>query len=378
MTSPLTRHSPRPRRTVFYSVAAQWDNLGDIEIRNAALEWIRATGSDVIAYSGSMPPAYLAAFDADDSVRFVSSPVRYQLLLCAHLLRRRASMVFAPGPQVFGPSAKALGKSLVNLANVALVRASGGAVLAVGRSLRGRGELAQRLEATIVSLFQQYVVRDTRSAEVLGRQLVSAPDLAFAHDFPEAPMNRARTDVVISLRGDRPVRLEGLRDVVAELRNQGLNPVLVTQVKRDDEQHRALGQTLDLPTVLWDDHSHTEQLDRARAAYAQAGAVLSNRLHALIFGIQHGAAPIAVLDHGSDKLTSTLRPWVALRTTSPDFDGLDGADWAGTDIVGPAGVVDGEAERARTALEGVRDQFSRLLGGTEPTPAAVPAVGARA
>ena len=43
MTAAMGTAKKRQReRTVFYSVAAQWDNLGDIEIRNAALGWIRA------------------------------------------------------------------------------------------------------------------------------------------------------------------------------------------------------------------------------------------------------------------------------------------------------------------------------------------------
>ncbi|PXA69991.1 polysaccharide pyruvyl transferase family protein [Cryobacterium arcticum] len=361
MRASATRLSAKPSRTVFYSVAAQWDNLGDIEIRNAALGWVRETSADVIAYSGSMPPAYLAAFDSDEKVRFVSSPVRYQALLWSHLLRRRASIVFAPGPQVFGPSAKAIGKSLVNLINVAAVRASGGAVLAVGRSLRGRGGLARRVEAVVVSVFHLYVVRDTRSAEVLGEDLVNAPDLAFAHDFGESNAAGARTDVVISLRGDRPVGVEGLRKVVGHLRSQGLNPVFVTQVKRDDDQHRDLGHSLNIPTVLWEDHTHLEQLERARGAYAHAGVVLSNRLHALIFGIQHGASPIAVLDLASDKLTSTLRPWVELRVTNPDFDRLDDSEWPSVEILPPVGQVEAEAERARVALADVERQFLRLL-----------------
>ncbi|TFC05570.1 polysaccharide pyruvyl transferase family protein [Cryobacterium adonitolivorans] len=370
MSSSTPRPSPRPRRTVFYSVAAQWDNLGDIEIRNAALGWIRATDSDVIAYAGSMPAAYLAAFDIDERVRFVTNPVRYQALLWQYLVRRRASIVFAPGPQVFGPSARAIGKSLINLANVAAVRTSGGAVLAVGRSLRGRGRLARRVEAAVVAMFQLYVVRDTRSAEVLGEDLASAPDLAFAHSFSDGTTVRGRTNVVISLRGDRPIAVDGLKAVVGHLRDKGLNPVLVTQVKRDDDQHRAIGDALDVPTVLWGNHSHAEQLERARTAYAQAGAVLSNRLHALIFGIQHGASPIAVLDHASDKLTSTLRPWVDLRTTSPSFDGPSDVDWANADIVGLSGTVEVEAEQARAALAGVQGQFSRLLGVTEVAPVA--------
>jgi hypothetical protein len=246
------------------------------------------------------------------------------------------------------------------------VRASGGAVLAAGRSLRGRGLVARYVEVAVVSVFHLYVVRDTRSATVLVRPLDNAPDLAFENDLGLNQSMFGRSDVVFSLRGDRPVSVDGLRAVIESLKASGLRPLLVTQVKRDDAQHRDLAANLGISAVLWGDHTHAEQLHRVRSAYSEAGAVVSNRLHALIFGIQHDASPIAVLDHASDKLTSTLRPWMTLRTTTPDFAELDGVPWDDVDIIGPEKVVRDEAERARRALEEVRVRFVSLLEARRP------------
>lgn len=363
MTQSATRASPSRRRAVFYSVAAQQDNLGDIEIRNVALEWIRGTGCDVIVYSGSMPLTYLGAFDIDDRVRFISSPLRYQGVLMVFVVRRRASIVFAPGPQRLRSNLRSVGKSLVNLFNAISVRVSGGSVLSVGRALRGEDRIARRLDSLLISLFHLYVVRDTVSAEVIGRHVSNAPDLAFINNSAPRGTVGDRTNVVISLRGDRPIELDGLRDLVGRILAQGLQPVIVSQVRRDDRRHRTIAEALAVPALLWEGRSHSEQMLRVRSAYADSCAVVSNRLHALIFGIQHRAVPIAVLDAGSDKLTSTLRPWMTLSTTSPSFEGLDSNEWNRENLVIRSAVAAVEAESARAALSRVKSEFTSALGG---------------
>jgi hypothetical protein len=347
-----------PPRTVFYSINAQWDNLGDVEIRATMLDWISDSGAPVLAYTGSMPEAYIAAFRAGPNVRWQANAKRYQAALWRAILTRRASIVFAPGPQVYSPSFKSLLKSFVNLVNVAGVRASGGSVLAVGRSLRGRGRVAGILERSIVSRFHQYVVRDTRSAEVIGIPLRNAPDLAFAHRSSPAELKRYG---VISLRGDRPLDKNGLKAVSDWIRAHDLVPILLTQVKRDDDQHRALSVELGIEAMLWGDETHSEQLELVRQIYSEARLVVSNRLHALIFGLQFGVVPFAVLDEGSDKLTSTLRPWVLPFTTSPTFDALDRGPWDRVDLdVAATNIRDG-LDEASGALSDAKAEFQARL-----------------
>jgi glycosyltransferase involved in cell wall biosynthesis len=354
LTHDSTKKADARDRVVYYSINAQWDNLGDIEIRNTALEWIRKSGSRTVAFVGAMPEGYIDTFDIDLSVEWERNSVRYQVRLWKSILTRRASIVFAPGPQVFGPRWRSMVKSMVNFANVTGVRLSGGKVLAVGRSLRGRGALAARLESAIVDTFQMFVVRDTRSAEVLGRNLLNAPDLAFEHTGVVA---HRRDLAVISLRGDRAIDSVALGLVVQQLAAQGLTPVLVTQVRRDDDQHKLLAETLGIRALLWDGHSHVEQMRLVRETYAQAQVVVSNRLHALIFGMQSNAVPVAVLDVGSDKLTSTLQPWVTLHHTPANFATLDGEPWSQIDLESDSQRLSGDLNSARAALAHVRTRF---------------------
>jgi hypothetical protein len=347
-------------RTVYYSIAAQWDNLGDIEIRNAVLTWMLQRSHRVVVFTGAMPASYIDAFYTDPFVSLESSAVRYQVRLWIDVVRRRASIVFAPGPQVFGPKLKSMAKSAVNWINVTGVRASGGRVLAVGRSLRGDGRLALLLERHVIAKFHLYVVRDTRSSTVVNRPLRGAPDLAFAG----VGMSLSRELVVISLRGDRPIDFAGLQRLCDWVRSQGLRPVLVTQVKRDNEHHRLLADKLSVECVFWESESHSEQIARVKDTYSQARMVISNRLHALIFGLEYGAIPLAVIDAGSDKLLSTLEPWVHVHTTPSNFDLLDGRDWSGLDFETEHAQLETDLITARTALEEVRDDFQIQLQST--------------
>ncbi|MCS5735576.1 polysaccharide pyruvyl transferase family protein [Herbiconiux daphne] len=354
------------KRVVFYSVAAQWDNLGDIEIRDTALGWIGQSGSRVVAFTGGMPTSYLNAFQSAANTRWISSSIKYQGLLWGHILRRRASIVFAPGPQVFASRPKPMLKSLVNLLNVLGVRLSGGSALAVGRALRGSGRMARALERAVVSRFSLYVVRDDRSASVIGRPLRDAPDLAFGH--PRVVGSKERVYVAISLRSDREVNIEGLKALLIQVSERGLVPVFVSQVKRDDVRHSSLAAELSVEALLWGENSHASQMERVKNVYARSAAIVSNRLHGLILGVQNGASPIAVLDPGSDKLSSTLAPWVPLRTTSSRFEGPDGGGWKSFDFTGDRAGIDHGAQAAAAALDSLRADFLRVLDGQAADP----------
>jgi hypothetical protein len=351
-----TRSRPR---TVFYSVSAQWDNLGDIEIRDAALSWILASGSDVVAYSGGMPTSYLSAFRSDGLVRWEPSARRYQLALVKQVVRRTASIVFAPGPYVFRDRPGSLAKSVVNLVNVGLVRHTGGVALAAGRSLRGTGRVARLLMRKSVASFDLFTVRDSVSAEVVRCLIEAAPDLAFEH--VGEPDRTSNPLAVLSLRSDRPIDVARVRELSERLQQRGLETVLVTQVKRDDEQHLRLGRATGLRVVSWNTQSHSEQLRRVRKAYESAEVVISNRLHALIFGMQYGAVPVAILDGESDKLSTTLDPWVTLNHTSPSLELVNDKAWTEFSLDETALRLSEQMVDTRATLAEVRVRFVDAL-----------------
>lgn len=351
-------------RTIFASINAQPDNLGDIEIRQTLLGWLLDTSAPITLFAGTMPAGYLAAFDLPDRVRVLRSPVEFQLALLRRVASRRASIVFAPGPQVFGLHPAGLLKSLLNLVNVSLVRASGGQAIAVGRSLRGTGRLPRSLERMLVSRFSVFAVRDDRSAIAVGLPLEVCPDLAFAHT---GAVTVPKSTAVISLRSDRAVNLTLLGAAIEACTAAGLTVRFVTQVQRDDAQHERLAAQFGVEAVLWGDKSHTEQFAAVHDAHARARIVLSNRLHALILGVQHEALPVALVEPSNDKLMSTLRPWInvtQMSTARDDVGTLEDLLQMPADLARER--LRYEAGRTRSALEALEGRLRAALSPPRP------------
>ncbi|WP_374945574.1 hypothetical protein, partial [Agreia sp.] len=148
------------RRSVYCSIAAQWDNLGDIAIRQTSIDWLADAGVPLVIFTGSMPPDYVRAFTLPKSARLVSSRSLFAVSLVGACLRRRAHLLFAPGPFQIRSGRASVAKSLVNLGNILAVRASGGRVVALGRAIRGRAQPSFAIERFALARFAYFVVRD--------------------------------------------------------------------------------------------------------------------------------------------------------------------------------------------------------------------------
>ncbi|MCS5723247.1 polysaccharide pyruvyl transferase family protein [Herbiconiux sp. CPCC 203407] len=299
------------QRTVFCSISAQPDNLGDIAIRQALLDLFKRAGNPIVVFTGGMPASYLGAFDLPSTATVVTSQGAFIRSFLGACLRRRAHLVFAPGPFA-AKGGRNLVKSLASLGNVVLTRASGGAVVSLGRAIRGSNRLDLRILRSSVRLMNLFVARDVLSPGILRLPVEVAPDLALS-GIPASPAHTERSYVVISLRGDRPINRDVLADVVDQTREAGLVPVFVTQVRRDDENHRMLAAEFDAEICDWTTESHAEQFERIERIYSKAHTVFSDRLHAVIFGLRHVAFPIAYRHDGADKITPTLAHLLPLK-----------------------------------------------------------------
>ncbi|MTE23273.1 polysaccharide pyruvyl transferase family protein [Microbacterium sp. ZXX196] len=299
----VEQHGGRSRR-VYMSIAAQADNLGDIAIRQAAIDLLSSGGQGFIIYTGSMPSDYVDAFKFPADVELVADAPSFIVRYLGDIMRRRAHLVFAPGPLELRAGARAAIKATVNLLNILAARFSGGHVIAIGRALRGHGSPALQIERAAIGWYSLFVSRDSVSEIVIGRTLEQAPDLAFLR----APEFRAesRDKVAISLRGDHSVNPSLITDVVNRARAADLTPVFVTQVARDDANHQKLAKHFGADIVSWDGTGHGAQIARVQDAYRTCRFVVSDRLHALILGSIGGAKPIALRHPDSDKLSSTL------------------------------------------------------------------------
>ncbi|MCU1432068.1 MAG: hypothetical protein JWP95_1173, partial [Actinotalea sp.] len=339
----------RRKRSVFLSVAAQSDNLGDIEIRQVSMDFAASGGAELNVFIGTMPPAYVAAFDFPVGTKLHTSGSGFALKTFAAAAVGRAHLMISPGPYVL-PHGKGHLKGGALLLAVLVVRASGGSVAVAGRAFRGSGRLGRFVQRAIARLSTVFVARDLLSADVLRAPISHAPDLALATEREAV----SREVVVISFRSDHAVDVAVVRQIVLESRSHGLVPILVSQVRRDDVQHLSLGRLLDAEVVEWGARDHREQLRRVREVYARASWVFSDRLHAVIFGLQHSALPVAVSQNPRDKVVATLQHLVPLAVvdTSIYVPGMGlGMDW-GDEVAG--------RKNLDLAMKAVRDELGDL------------------
>ncbi|WP_455835206.1 polysaccharide pyruvyl transferase family protein [Pseudarthrobacter siccitolerans] len=292
-------------RVVFGSIAAQADNLGDIAIRSVVVHSFVDAGWSATIYVGGMPQSYIEAFGFSSQVKLVSNRWHYQWLLSKAVFLRRADFLFAPGPAVLRDSPKAILKSAGLLGVSYAICLTGGRVYSLGRAIRGTGKVARWLEVRRKNLSKAYSVRDDSSAAFLQAPCAFVPDLAFARPVISDIAN-ARPYVSISFRSDRPVHPEMLGNFVRQVREHRLEPLFVTQVQRDDEHHKNLAEYFGAEAVLWEHNTHAEQMSRVVDAYEKSHALLSNRLHGIIFGVSQGAFPVEWSDGKISKIRTTL------------------------------------------------------------------------
>jgi hypothetical protein len=291
----------RPSR-VFYSVAAQEDNLGDVVIRVRMLEWIRGAADETVVYVGAMSDDYLAAFDFDDRVKIVHSKGRLMGEVARSLLEYRIFLVLPPGPGFFGGMKNLIRSTGMILATVACTLTGGGA-LQCGASFRSAGRFGRNIHRLRTRLLRICSLRDTRS--FASSHAIITPDLAFAAWEPNYQSCRFR--LTLSLRSDYPVNEQLIRECKEIAEENQWQLTFVTQVQRDDEGHEKLASSFGADLVSWAG-SHKKQLELVKQAYAESVGVLTDRLHGLIFASNSGALPLALVHAGNDKLTSTFEP----------------------------------------------------------------------
>lgn len=286
------------------SVAAQEDNLGDVEIRKKLFDRIRTQDIDIVAFCGTSSPEYMEAFGDALRCSWFTSMIKMQLEVLRRCLVGQSMHFFiAPGPARFSSKPRALAKSLVNFMNMALARLTGGAAHIVGRAYRGSGT-SRAIEVLSAKLATTATVRDDMSFTAIGGRARVMPDLAFASDLT---FDGPRNYLAISLRVEPDLSAAHVESIVKASRAAGLEPVFVTQVRRDNEWMLELARQHGAEIVAWTTETHRLQRERVGLAYRKAAAVVSNRLHGLIIGALAGATPVPVVSSMNTKLVPTLR-----------------------------------------------------------------------
>lgn len=298
-------------RSLFCSVAAQHDNLGDIQIRRTILSYFSNRGYRLYVFIGSMPSEYVAAFEFSGDSILIRSKFEFIWTVLKVGRRGEGSLLFAPGPHKLVNSPRGVAKAIGMLIAVIFTRLSGGESFSLGRAFRGRAHVARFSERFISRLSTAYSVRDCVSSRYLGQEAQVIPDLAFSAVQSWAAAED-RPLVAISVRSDSCVDEEALSGLVRMSQEANMEVIFVSQVRRDDEQHRKLAFRFGVESVVWGENTHSEQWKRVLDVYSKAYAVVSNRLHALLFGVAQGAFPVELAVDESDKISSTLEPWLPM------------------------------------------------------------------
>ncbi|MCR2784960.1 MULTISPECIES: hypothetical protein [unclassified Microbacterium] len=145
------------------------------------------------------------------------------------------------------------------------------------------------------------------------------PDIAVA---AAGCVTAARPLAAFSFRFDRIPSNAFMTSMLDWCRTNELEPVLVTQVARDGEQHERLAEAHQIAHSAWTDAPYEGQLRRVRMVYSSSRFVFTDRLHAAIIGANEGAFPIVRSDAG-DKVTGALQVWAPLVVVPAGGESLD-------------------------------------------------------
>lgn len=298
---------------IFLSLFGQCDNLGDSVLRRPWYETFRGLGP-IHAAVGDHGTDYLSAFPLDTRTTLYSSNLKWAAAALTSAARRRTVMAFVAGEVVTTPKS-ALVYALYGLIARAVRIRGGHAVLAgVGVKINSRAWVVRVLRWMIAPC-EIVVTRDPASAALLQVPAVG-PDWAFLDGQPTGADVTAgwsaRRTMAVSLRGDQPAPApETIAVLGRAARLAGLDVVVVSQVRRDDERCRdlahQLGREVETSLVTWDIGNHPEHELLVRGIYRRCAVVVGDRLHALIIAMTEGAVPLPLGSEFSRKAENALR-----------------------------------------------------------------------
>lgn len=357
----------------FISVIAQHANLGDLVIRRNATNWARAHSERTHILATAMPAHYLDAYAFTDDCVVHSSSRSFLQALSASGRAGRSSLVFAPGPSRTPQNAKELARSASNILMARIARARGGSAIALGRAARaGSFRPGLLLERRFIESLDAYYARDRLTALEVGTPTRTIPDIALVDESSAAT---TRDYLALSFRYDHTPAPAELSSVLRFAEDRGLRVALVTQVRMDNDVHARLANALHIDHVDWPTHRpHGEQLRRVREIYSASEVVVTNRLHAALFGVVEGALPAVHPGAGSKKAIQTLSEYFpSLVSSSALLPPIDLGDYrrafSGELAATRTRLNNGLSDARKIAVRNVRQVFDHSRRGSAHGPA---------
>lgn len=294
----------RPTRT-FVSLTGPAGNIGDALIRRETLGWAIGTSDELVAYMGDAPEVWLRQLGLPDGtvmLRSKKSVPRWLWLLIT--APPRPVLVFEAGEI---PLDRGNGiRELVFLAETIIVRLKGGVVVRPPRGIRAPSWPALAIHRLAARLSQFALWRDA-STMALARRGRLVPDIGFSAGRQAGLPWEERTELLVSLRGARPLPDAAWLSAVRECAERsGLSIRTVVQVREDEDRARELAQRLGGAFTPWGDTDPLLQEERLRERYSAARIVISDRMHVLVLAALSGAVPLELVPRPTRKIADAF------------------------------------------------------------------------
>jgi polysaccharide pyruvyl transferase WcaK-like protein len=315
---------------VFVWATGQDDNLGDSALRRGYLDALRRRGK-LTVWHGPASAGFITGLGLQSEDRRTGSYRLWFVRALSTTLRHRTYIAVNAGEVPVSRMGAVRMSTLIPLILLARIRGGGGVWLGAGVP-DPLGDRRLALPYRVVAAVSGDVrVRDRTSHAVVGQRALM-PDWAFAlgTSVDGWPSLQERPLITLVLRGDRPQPthewLAWFGKLSAEL---GLTPAVVVQVGRDYRRAQDLSSTYAPEYLAWFVGDHAEHEKSVREVYRRSAVVVSDRLHALIFGATEGAVPIGWVESSTGKVgrhfDSWDMPWVGAHegsspATVPAFD----------------------------------------------------------
>lgn len=314
----MSRTSARDGDVTFvFSLATQFENLGDCLINDLLLRELARRGRVVVL--AQRAPAWLLDRLAEFSSIIICRA--WPRFLREILSSSKHVFVFKPGHCVARPRLACLARLAAVTTAARILRVCGWKFVRAGVSLDEYQKAEAFLQGALGRQHALYGLRDQKSvakAQLLGIPAPEyTPDLAFLLPLRSTTRGLTRRSLAVSLRqrqwmGDDGKNILGpLAAIAGKLKADGWSIRVVQQVTLDEKLSESVMQRLG---CSWASFAQTETSASAVLdAYADSAIVVSNRLHALLFGWACGAIPIAIVDPQHDSKIAGLFQQVGLQ-----------------------------------------------------------------
>jgi hypothetical protein len=308
MSAGPSRNSCRPE--IFFSLATQFENLGDCLINQLLLEQL-SESCRVVVLGRSAPDWLVRRLARHESIVLCRRPGEFFAALFDTLKQGRpAGLVFKPGHWVARPGVFQLGRLATLAALTASLRARRWQVFRLGVSLGDYSRAEAWLQGLLGRQHSLYGLRDEASAD-LARSLgiigsSYTPDLAFLLPLcSHAPGPAGTRRLSLSFRSRRWMAADTstwpdlLNAMQTTAREGGQRLTVIEQVDFDHSLTDEIRQRTGADVVRFVGSERGAQ--EVFRAHAETDILVGNRLHALIFAWAEGAIPLAVADGGEDR-----------------------------------------------------------------------------